>query len=261
MGSVISLNLQKGGVSKTTSSVAIAYLLSEEHKKKILFIDFDSQGNSTYMFTQQSPYDFRGRTVLEAIKEEKPKDFIIPISDTLDLLPANAFLATLPSFLYTSYAKYGRKAYEALRDLIKDVKEEYDVVIIDTPPNLGDLTTNALFASDFAIIPLESSMLAFIEVDPQLELLEEVRKVGNENLKLLGILVNVIDKRRRKDNKEFFEALEEYYPGLSFKTVVYRTADASRLAKQNLYLNPKQTKKALEEYQPLIKELLNHVGI
>lgn len=258
MGKVISVSIQKGGVSKTTSTVAIAYLLSEEYKKKVLLIDFDSQGNASFILTRQSPYDFRGRSVLEAIKEEKHKDYILPISDTLDLLPSNAFLASLSGFLYTTYRSWGRKTYEALRNVIKDFKDDYDYIIIDTPPNIGDLTINALMASDFTIIPMESSMLSFIELDPQLELIEEVKKENNPNLTLLGVLVNVIDKRRTKDNREFFEAMEKYYPGMSFKTVIHRTADASRIAKYNLYENPKQTKIAFQEYEPFIKELFEH---
>ncbi len=260
MGKVLSLNLQKGGVSKTTSTVAIAYLLSQEHNKKVLCIDFDSQGNSTYILTQQSPYDFRGRSVLEALKEEQYKDFIVNVGENLDLLPSNAFLATLPGWLYTTHSSWGRKPWEALSYLVKEVQDDYDLIIVDTPPNLGDLTTNALFASDYAIIPVESSMLAFQEIDPQLELIDEITK-RNNNLKLLGILANVIDKRRTKDNEEFFTALDTYYKGLRFESIIYRTADGSRVAKQSLFTDKKYSKKIFEQYEPFIKELLEHVRI
>lgn len=258
MGKVLSLSMQKGGVSKTSSGIAIGYLLSQYENKKVLMIDMDSQASLTKILTQRSPYDFKGKSVLEAIKNEEHTDHIISVGKNLDLLCSNAFLSTLPGWLYTTYARWGRKPYEALKYVIDDLRDLYDLIIIDTPPSLGDATLNALYTTDFAIIPCESSMMAFQELDAQLELIDVVKKAGNSNLKLLGILVNIIDVRRKKDNKEFFEGLDMYYPNLVLKTIIKRNADTSRMANESIFTNKKLIKTLEEQYLPLIEEMKEH---
>lgn len=255
LGKVLSLNLQKGGVSKTTSCIAIAYLLSNKFKKKVLLIDMDSQASATKILTQRSPYDFKGRTILEAIQKEEHTEHIFSIAENFDLICSNAFLSTLPAFLYTTYARWGRKPYEALKYVINDLKDQYDIILIDTPPSLGDATLNSLYTSDYAIIPCETSMMAFQELEAQLELIDVVKKAGNSDLKLLGILANIIDVRRKKDNKEFFDGIEMYYPNLMFKTIITRNAEMSRIANEDIFQNKKLIKTLEQQYLPLLKEL------
>lgn len=255
MGKVLSLSMQKGGVSKTSSSIAIGYLLSQVEKKKVLMIDMDSQASLTKILTQRSPYDFKGKSILESIKNEEHMDHIISVGENLDLICSNAFLSTLPGWLYTTYARWGRKPYEALKYVIDDLRDQYDVIMIDTPPSLGDLTLNSLFTTDYVIIPCESSMMAFQELDAQLELIDVVKKAGNHDLKLVGILVNIIDVRRKKDNKEFFNGLEKYYPDLVLNSIIKRNAETSRMANESIFTNKKLIKTIEDQYLPLIEEL------
>ena len=254
MGKVISVNLQKGGVGKTTTACCVSYILSNDYQRKVLLIDFDSQGNASYIATQQSIYDFTGKTVKEAIMEEEDRKYIISLSPKFDLLPANDFLATLPRFLYSN--QYHGKPLFALRNLIHEIRNDYDFIIIDTPPNLGDLTLNALLASDYCIIPCETSMLSFLALDPMNDLIQEAREYGNHELNILGIVVNVVDSRRKKENFDFIKSVDEYYPDLRFNTVITENTDTSRLA--NIGLFNRAVKKAVKPYIPLVKEIMKN---
>lgn len=97
MAVTISFGIQKGGVGKTTTTGITAYLLSKLYR--VLAVDFDSQGNLTQFLTQRNIYDFTKHTVLEACKEQDARPYIVRVSHTLNVLPAEDFLAGLPQWL------------------------------------------------------------------------------------------------------------------------------------------------------------------
>ncbi|MEK4078259.1 ParA family protein, partial [Paenibacillus sp. FSL M7-0656] len=158
MAKVISFGIQKGGSSKTTTSAIVAYILSQEYGKKVLAVDLDSQGNLTELLTQRDIYDFHEYTIFEALKERNARKYVHNVTERLDILTAEDHLARFPSWLYASYK--GNRSL-VLKETLENVQDEYDYIIIDTPPALGDQTINALAASDAVVAMFEASKFCY----------------------------------------------------------------------------------------------------
>lgn len=252
MAKVISFGIQKGGAAKTTSSGIVAHLLSQKYK--VLAVDFDSQGNLTELLTQRDIYDFHGKTVLEALKEQDARPYIHRISDSLHMLTAEDLLATFSRYLYTEYR--GNKSL-VLHNTLEPVKNDYDYIIIDTPPALGDQTINALAASDAVVIMFETSKFCYSALGRFIETVHHVQEMVNPNLKIAGILRTIVDIRR-SDAKAFVELVDEEYPGLSFETIIARKAATGRLTISGFVDNP-ELSQAIVQYKDFVKELINRV--
>jgi chromosome partitioning protein len=252
MAKIITFGIQKGGSAKTTSSGITAYLLSEKYR--VLAVDLDSQGNLTELLTQRDIYDFHGRTVLEAMKEKNARPYIHPVSESLHLLTAEDHLATFSRWLYSSYQ--GNKSL-VLKETLESVKDEYDFIIIDTPPALGDQTINALSASDAVVAMFETSKFCYSALSRFLETVVHVQEKVNPDLKVAGILRTMIDSRR-VDNKALLELVEEEYNDWCFETVIYRKASTGRLSISGFQDN-REVNQAVSQYRDFLKELINRV--
>ncbi len=195
MGKIISLVNQKGGVGKTTTSINLAASLGILNKK-VLLVDIDPQGNSTTGVGVE-----KGNlkaTIYEVLRGEVPVDNAIKHTKfkNLDLLPASIYLAGIdidfmnmqkedPTFVKSSQLKI--KLYE--------VKEKYDYILIDCPPSLGMLTTNALTASDSIIIPVQCEFFALEGIMQLLNTIQNARKKLNPKLEIEGVVLTMLDSR------------------------------------------------------------------
>jgi chromosome partitioning protein len=251
----ISLGIQKGGCSKTSTSGILIHLMNNDGKK-VLAIDMDSQGNLTELLTSRPCMDFEKQTILEAITEKDPERYIYRVSDKLDLLPANNLLAMLPRHLYQEFGFNNAAIYFQLSELLKPLKDKYDFIIIDTPPALSEHTLNALVASDFVIVMYESSQWCYSAI-PNFMGSVEVAKNLNPNLRIAGILRTLNDVRRY-DAKEFNEMIQEEYPELVFETIIRRKAATGRLPIFGFEEN-KELTDAIDQFVPFYKELLKRV--
>jgi chromosome partitioning protein len=253
---IITFGISKGGSSKSTSSGITAYLLSK--KERVLAIDMDGQGNLTSFLTGE--YDicnaFEEQTVLEAIMNNDARPYIIKIKENLDLLPSNDFLATLPRRMFERGLKL-----DALQKALESVIEDYDWIIIDTPPSLSEQTVMPLStysnAGSYAVIMFDGSMFSYYAIPKFLEIIEGARERYNPTLKTAGILFSLVDSRS-KENEVMREAIDEDYPNLKFDTVIRRKAATRRLAISGFEGNP-ELKTALEFYIPFVKELKKRV--
>ena len=249
---IISFGIQKGGSSKTTTSGVVSYLLSREYK--VLTIDMDSQGNLTEFLGRHDVEYFSGRTILEAMQNEDVTDYIYKVSDTLHLVPADDLLATFSRWLYNDH--HGDKA-KVLYKSLEPVLDIYDYIILDTPPALGDLTINALSASDRVVAMFEASVFCYSALGRFLETCWHVRERVNPNLTVAGILRGLIDARRT-DNKALISQVAETYGEMCFETVLTRNAAAGRLPLIG-FENNGELDKAVAQYEIFIKELLERV--
>lgn len=252
MTKVITFGIQKGGSAKTTTSGVVAHLLSQNHR--VLAVDLDSQGNLTELITQQDIYDFHGHTVLEALKEQNAEPYINRWSDNLHLLTADDLLATFSRWLYLDYT--GEPAM-VLRDTLESVKHNYDYIVLDTPPALGDITINALSASDAVVALFEPSRFCYSALQRFIETVVHVQDQVNGDLQLAGILVTMLDKRR-SDARALLEILREDHEEKVFNTVITRRAATGRLGIEGFRNNP-ELKNAVMPYTTLIEELLQRV--
>ena len=250
---IISFGIQKGGSSKTTTSGVVAHLLSRDHK--VLAIDMDSQGNLTEFLARRDVADFSGRTILEAMQERNATNYIYKVTDSFHLIASDDLLATFSRWLYTDY-RHGDRAL-VLSETLKTVSGDYDYIILDTPPALGDLTINSLAASDYVVAMFEASIFCYSALGRFLETCLHVREKVNPNLTVAGILRGLIDARRT-DNKALISQVEEEYGEMCFETILRRNAAAGRLPITG-FENNNELDHAVAQYEEFLKELLKRV--
>lgn len=188
MARVLAFANQKGGVAKTTSTLAIAVALVELGKR-VLAIDLDPQGALTYSMGVDP--DEIEETVNDVLIRRLPIEKVI-ISREADLVPANIDLAGAEAVLL---AKTGREY--ALERALRDITGRYDYILIDCPPSLGILTINGLTAAQEVVIPLQCEALSHRGVGQLVETLADIRHFTNPHLEIAGVIPTMYDGRSR----------------------------------------------------------------
>lgn len=192
MGKVIAISNQKGGVGKTTTSINLASGLAHVGKK-VLLIDFDSQGNATQGLNASQ--NNSQATIHSVLMEGVPiQQAIVPkMNPRIDIVPANINLAGAD--LDMDKMEAGKE--ELLKKAIAPIRDQYDYIIIDCPPSLGLLTTNALTAADSVLIPVQCEYYALEGVTQLFLTIRLVQKTYNPKLRIEGILLTMFDVRTR----------------------------------------------------------------
>jgi chromosome partitioning protein len=254
MGHIISIGMGKGGVGKTTTCAVICDLLGESGYK-VLGVDFDSQGNFTQMVTRQSLFDFEDRTILEAMKSLNPFPYIHQVSENLHLIPADDYLALLSKYLYREYEGH---PFLLLTETLKPVKDRYDFIIIDLPPNLGDHTLNGLAASDFSLAVFQPEPFCFDGLIRYEETVELIQEEINPKMKFLGIITSMMDSVAVLD-ETIYQKAKQKYPHLLFDSVIKRRVKIKEYSITGIKKNTAADRNILKSYIGVVKELINRV--
>lgn len=250
---VIAVTNQKGGVGKTTSAVNIAFYLAKENKR-VLLIDFDPQGNATSgMGVDKAKLEY---TVLDVVQNEVPiTQVILPTKHKhLSLVPATPHLANAEVELASADKRFSRLKL-ALRDL-----NDYDYVIIDSPPSLSLLTVNGLIAADYLLLPVQAEFYAMEGLGQLLETMNLVRKAMNPQLELIGVLVTMMDTRTTLAG-QVHEEIKKHFPGKVFETTIPRNVRLAEAPSHGVPVGAyDRFSKGARAYKAVTKELLTRMS-
>jgi chromosome partitioning protein len=248
VGRVIAFANQKGGVAKTTSTLNLAVAFAEKGKK-VLAIDLDPQGNLT--MSQGLNPDTIERSMYDVLVHRLPIEQILHQGE-IDLAVASIDLAGAELALSSMI---GRE--RALEKALAPVKDNYNYVLIDTPPSLGLLTINALVASNGVIVPVQCEYLSLRGLVQLENTLSMIRENLNPEVGIDGILPTMYDKRTLH-SREAVEILEENFGDLVYGTKIRKTIRyAEAPVKGSSVLKYDPTGSAAEAYRKLAKEVLN----
>jgi len=285
MTKVISTINLKGGVGKTQMTVALAEFLAMEHNKRVLLIDLDPQTNATVSLMDENVWlkkDQSGETLLQLFKDKLEKTSRFNISQAivraasnvgggirnLDLLPSSLGLIEIQDSLPLIAAGrfYATTPVTILRDVISGVLDQYDFVLIDCPPNLGIITLNGIYISDYYLIPCIPDILSTYGIPQIIGRVDKFKEETNVKIKPLGIVISMYRAQSRLHDTTIRDlrvrASRGEYPRI-FDTVIHLTVKAAESADFTAGVSTLRQKygygTAFEHYQQLTNELLSYV--
>ena len=245
---VIAFANQKGGVAKTTTALNLAVAFKESGHD-VLAIDMDPQGNLT--MSQGLNPDSIDRSMFDVLVHRLPIENVIEHKEidlavsSIDLAGAELALASM----------IGRE--RALEKALAAVRQNYDYVLIDTPPSLGLLTINALVASNGVIVPVQCEYLSLRGLVQLENTLSMIRENLNPEVGIEGILPTMFDSRTLH-SREAVEILQENFGDLVFDTKIKKTVRyAEAPVKGTSVLKYDPSGSAAQAYRDLAKEVLN----
>ena len=251
MGKIIAIANQKGGVGKTTTAMNLSAGLAFVGKK-VMLVDFDPQGNATHGigankigFTK-SVYDVLMNDT--SIKEA---------AVTLQMPPMDV----LPSTIDLSGADVAMSAYETgreqlLKNKLEAVKKDYDYIIIDCPPALGLLNTNALNAADSVMIPVQCEYFALEGLTQLLSTIRLVQKLWNPQLSIEGVLLTMFDART-KLSVEVQQEVRKYFKEKVYKCFIPRNVKLSEAPSREQTIFEYDTRsEGSKAYAQLVREVI-----
>ena len=253
MSAVIAITNQKGGVGKTTTSSALLAGLHESGRR-VLGVDLDPQGSLGFCLGLDID---NCATVYDVMKGSKSiKEVIVP-SECGDIVPSNSLLSAAE----LEFNRPGREFL--LKNALAEVQDEYDYIIVDTPPALNVLTVNAYVVADGLIIPMAPEILSLLGVAQIRETIDTVRRCYNSRLKVLGILLNKYNQRFTL-NREVLEMAEQIAAQLDTKVFDAKIRTSVSVAEAPAHgesvLSYAPSSKPAVDFRALLDEIIRELG-
>lgn len=250
LAKVIAVANQKGGVGKTTSAVNIAAALGFNNKKTLI-IDVDPQGNATSgvgidkRSCRFTTYDMLvGDTKAQEIIVQTPFENLFIMPSGIDLAAAEIEIADMEN-----------RAYR-MKQAIVSVKADFDYIIVDCPPSLGLITTNALTACDTILVPIQCEYYALEGLSQLMNTVRRVKRQTNPHIDIEGVLLTMYDGRLNL-TQQVVNEVKRFFPKKVFSTVIprgVRLSEAPSFGMPVIYFD--KSCKGTQAYLELVQEIL-----
>lgn len=247
MKKIISFCNHKGGVGKTTTTAAVGQALADKGQR-VLLLDLDAQANLTSFFFSETEIDSSVYDALRGTLKELP---ILKVSDRLSLVPSSLELAMAETELSSRLARE-----RIISNLLQPIADDYDYILIDCPPSLGILTTNALAAATDLYIPLTAEALPLQGLKMLEQIVNEVKRSINGQLSISGIIITRYNNR--KLNKAVLDAIRAQFGDKVFNTKIRENiaiAEAPLYGESIFKYAPDSN--GAKDYSDLTDEILN----
>lgn len=246
----------KGGVGKTTASVMFSYLLQKQGKK-VLLVDFDPQYNASEIMFKTFGVDNNNKTSLyEAIQAQDLSKALVKLTPNLDILPSELDLVGFPMHLY-NLTNDKEKRFYLIDHLLNQIKDNYDYVIIDVPPTISEYTNNAIVASDYVLLVMQTHEQSFSASVKFIDYLRDLRSY-NPEINLLGVIPYLVHKQGKVD-KEVIEDAKEIFKDFLFTQSVFKRERIKLFSKHGIREEDMHDENALEMYGKVVNEFLERI--
>lgn len=253
MVKVICVTNQKGGVGKTTTAINLGYNLAKE-RNRVLIVDFDPQGNAS-----------SGLGVEKGALANTMTEVMLGMTPMMDMIRATGFknLDIAPTTPQLANAEVelakAQRRFTILKEAIATVKDDYDYIIIDSPPSLSLLTVNGMIAADYVLLPVQTEFYALEGVAQLLESMKLVRKAMNPGLQLLGVLATMYDKRTALSAQVLSE-IKKYFKDKVFETTIPRNVRLAEAPSHGVPVGAyDRFSKGAKAYKDLAREVIERI--
>lgn len=207
---ILAVAAQKGGVGKTTTAVHLAWVLAQEYHRKVLLVDLDAQGHVGAHLLNHARVETT-KKLGSCLLERRGSIADVAVSTDIEKLHLTRPDKGLHLVEIQLNAKIGKEF--VLEKALAPVRDNYDVIILDCPPNLGNLTISALVAATAVLVPADPGHLAIQGVEDIIETLEVLEDTFQKAPELLGVVLCRLDRRSRALNQEIRDQLARVVPG------------------------------------------------
>lgn len=265
MGKTYVVGNFKGGVGKTKTVTMLAYIASQRKNRKTLVIDLDPQGNATSVLGKTGDIKYIDKNITQSFSSGDLESQIINVLPNLDMVGANTQFKDLPKLLMRKFPDDDIAQISYLKKLIEPIKDKYDSIYLDVPPTISDYSDNAMVASDYCIVILQTQELSLDGAKTYINYMQYLIDTYNIDIDVAGILPCMLRPSARVDKKILDNAKELYGANVLDTVVTYqerlKAYDSEGITNKHMYTGtPDQwDRRAHDLFDKVLTEIDEHV--
>jgi len=257
MAKIINVANFKGGVGKTTTTVLSSYVLAKKDYK-VLVVDLDPQANATDMLLRTANVNQVNKTLYQGMQEKNLTDTVISIKANLDLIPSDLDLVGFPMLLNDVVKDDNYQRAYFVDYLLYPFHEKYDFIIIDVPPTISDYTNNAVIASDFVVVVMQTHERSLSAAEKFIPYLQGMIDNYDAKVDLLGV-VPVLMKNDGTIDSYVIDLAKESFGNSLFNTTVKIRERIKRFDVNGITEEDHHDSQAIGMYEKLVEEMLKRI--